>query len=481
MPTTGTILAKDAQVSPAPEIAKSSSQSPWEITGAAGLAVSDGNSDSVACSLQLLASYQKDKNEAYLGVDYFYAESEDVTSTDSLKLFGQYNRDIGDRWYVGGYGSYFRDNASALDYRTDVSALLGYHILKSNKTTLSFEAGPGYAWESRDAESDSFPTLRLAERFEYRFSATSKLWQSLGWTPRTDDPSDSIIELEAGIETRITRKVSLRTFVRHRVDDTPGDGNGKSDTSLLLGLAYDFNGLPDPSAGSEARRSLMPGTTSSAAKKDGWKTTAALGLSANRGNAEKTGLTFDWNTAYISSEREFFFDLGYNYGENDGETANDRLISRVQENRYLSDRFFIGSGVSFLRDEPAEIAYRVAPSVVAGYSFIKTDRTKLSFEAGPSYTFEKTGEDTDNFASAVAAQRFSHTFNERFALKQSVTATSELENLENFNAIAAISLDTTLSDRLIWRIGANYGYENIPADGREHHDAQLTSSIAVRF
>ena len=481
LPAAGQLLAKDAHVPTPPERVGATAHSPWEVTGAAGMAFSDGNSDSAAWSLQLLGSYQKDKNEAYLGADYFYSESNGLTGTDSLKLFSQYNRDLGDRWYVGGYSSYLRDNASDLDYRADLSALLGYRILKSNKTTLSIEAGPGYAWESRDGESDSFPTLRLAERFEYQFSPMSKIWQTLGWTPRADDPGDSILELEAGIETRITRKVSLRTFVRHRMDDTPGDGNEKSDTALLLGVVYDFNGLPAPSENSAGRRSLMPDAESAAENHDGWKTTAALGLSANRGNSDKTGLNFDWNTAYASSEHEFFFDLGYNYGENDGETATDRLISRIQINRYLSERIFMGSGIGILRDEPAEIAYRVSPSVVAGYALIKNESTKLSLEAGPSYTLEKTGDKTDNYASMVAAQRFSHTFNSRFALKQSVTFTSELEDLENFTAVAAIALDTTLSDRLIWRIGANYGYENIPAEGRQHHDAQLTSSIAVRF
>ncbi|MGE9269686.1 MAG: DUF481 domain-containing protein, partial [Verrucomicrobiales bacterium] len=89
-------------------------ESPWEFTGAAGLSVSDGNSDSVAYSLQFLASYLDDTQEAYFGADYFFAEDSGVESTNNFKIFGQYNYDLGERWYVGGQGSYFRDPVSDL-------------------------------------------------------------------------------------------------------------------------------------------------------------------------------------------------------------------------------------------------------------------------------------------------------------------------------------------------------------------------------
>ncbi|WP_226895706.1 DUF481 domain-containing protein [Luteolibacter marinus] len=455
--------------------------SPWELTGAAGLAISDGNSDSVAYSLQFLASYLNDGHEAYLGLDYFYAEDGGLESTDSLKVFGQYNRDLSERWFIGGFGSYFQDNIAGIDYRVDTSLLLGYRAIKGERMALTFEAGPGYAWEKQGRTTDDFVTLRLAQRFDYRFSETSKFWQALGWTPRADDLSDSLVEFEAGLETRITSKVSLRTFLRHRIDDTPAAGSGKTDTALLVGVAYDFSGLPDPKEDGGSRRSLMPGEEAAAAKRNGWASTAALGFSLNKGNSDKMGLNLAWNTLYRDAEREFFLDLGYHYSEDNGLSSTDRLLSRVQYNRYLGERFYLGGAVGFLRDDPADIDYRVTPAFLAGYSLIKSDKTQLAFEAGPAYTFEKTGGISDDYASLVAAQRFSHQFNGTVSFKQSVSYTAELGDLENYTAIAAAALDTKLNDRLIWRLGADYSYENIPAAGRQHHDTQLTSSIAVKF
>ncbi len=115
----------------------------WEFTGAAGLAYSDGNSDSSAYSVQFLGSYMRDSDEAYLGLDYFYSEDEAVKGTDSLKIFGQYNHDIAKRFYLGAYGAYFRDSVADIGYRVDPSLLLGYRAIDEEDVKLAFRGRAG--------------------------------------------------------------------------------------------------------------------------------------------------------------------------------------------------------------------------------------------------------------------------------------------------------------------------------------------------
>jgi putative salt-induced outer membrane protein YdiY len=456
-------------------------ESPWEITGAAGLSVSDGNSDSVAYSVQFLASYLKDGEEAYFGADYFFAEDGGVESTNSLNLFGQYNHDLNERWYVGGRGSYFQDEVANIDYRVDAGILLGYRVINQERMKLSFEFGPGYAWEKQGVSQSDFATLRLAQRFEYQISKTSKLWQSLAWTPRADQLSDGLIEFEAGLETRVTRQMSLRGFLRHRYDDTPAAGRERSDTALLFGLAYDLGGLPEPDEAGDGRRSLMPGEEDAGEDEKGWTSIAALGFSLNQGNSDRLGYNLAWNSVYREAAREFFFDLGYNYSEDNKTTSTDRLASRIQYNYHFDGPMYLGASIGYLSDELAAIDYRAIPALLAGYSLIDEKKTSLAFEAGPSYTFQKSGGISSNFASMVAAERFSHTFNERFSLKQSLVYTAELADFGNSNVVASAALDTKLRDRLIWRIGLDYNYENQPASGRRRHDTLLTSAVAMKF
>lgn len=455
---------------------------PWELTGAAGFALADGNSDSVAYSVQLLATYVHEKNEAFLGFDHFYAENNGVQSTDNIKLTGQYNRDLDDKWYLSSYNSALQDNVADIDYRIDSSAMFGYRAFRNDRMKLSFEGGPGYAWEKQGNASDDYMTLRLAQRFEYKFAEASKFWQSIAWTPRADDLGDSLIEFDAGIETRLTHKVAARTFLRHRIDSSPAAGSGEEDTSLMVGLSYDLGGIATPAKKPAGRKTLMK--VSSAApisRAPGWESTAAFGFSLNKGNSDKLGLNTEWDTEYLSDEREFAYELDYNYSEDNGAASTDRLTSRVQYNRYVSERSYLGSAVGFLRDDLSEIDYRLTPGVLAGYSVIKEQATQLKFEGGPTMTFEETSDGSDEYASVMLAERFKHRLSDRHSLKQSIVSTTEIEDVENYTLVGSVALDTKLSDQLIWRIGTEYHYENEPAQGRQRDDLLVTSSIAIKF
>lgn len=455
-------------------------ESPWEFTGAAGLAYSGGNSDSATYSVQFLGSYITETEEAYLGLDYFYSEDGAVRATDSLKIFSQYNHDISERFYIGAYGGYFRDSVANIEYRIDPSLLLGYRLINKEDVKLAFEAGPGYTWRERGGIKSDFATLRFSEKFEYHFNKTTKFWQSLAFTPRVNDFSDYLLDFDIGIETRLSSQWSLRTFARHRIDSMPSVGTGRSDTSLILGVAYELGGLPEPEE-SAGRRSLMPDEENAASGDTGWISTAALGFSLNKGNADSSALNLAWNTAYLSDEREFIFDIAQTFRENNGATSEDKTVSRIQYNRFLSERFYLGGTLGYLRDDLADIAYRATPGFIAGYKAIKTDTTKLAFEAGPAYTFESQGGITDSFASIVVAERFSHGFNDRVTLVQSIEANAELADFGNYSALATIGLDTKISDRLLWKITASHTYEAQPAAGRVKNDTALTSSIAIKY
>ena len=455
-------------------------ESPWEFTGAAGLSYSDGNSDSSAFSVQLLSSYINDAESAYFGVDYFYTEDNSVRSTDSIKIYGQYNHDISERLYLGAYSGYFRDTVADIGYRIDPSILLGYRVFNEEDVKLSFDAGPGYTWRERGRVKSDNTTIRLAQKFEYHLSHRTKFWQSASFTPRIDDLADYLVNFDMGLETRLTSQWSLRTFVQNRIDSTPAAGKGRTDTSLILGVAYDLGGLPEPAKASH-RRSLMPEKAGPPEEDKGWASIAAIGYSANQGNSDNSALNLAWNTSFHSDEREFFFDISQKFNESNGVSSEDETVSRLQYHHFLSKRHYVGSTLRFLHDDPSDIDYRATPGLLVGYFTIKNKATKLSFETGPSYTFEKQGGVEERYASFVVAERFSHKFNDRVAFVQAVEGTAELDNFQNHSIVASIGLDTKINHRLIWKIAASYSYDGDPAPARLHHDTSVTSSLAIRF
>jgi len=116
----------------------------------------------------------------------------------------------------------------------------------------------------------------------------------------------------------------------------------------------------------------------------GWSSSAALGFSLAKGNSDSLTVGLSFDSAYREDAREFFFAGNYNYAETMGNRSSDSVRFTTQSNRLLNSRTFIGTGVGFLRDEVADIDYRVTPSATIGHYLVKNDEMTLSFEAGPA-------------------------------------------------------------------------------------------------
>jgi putative salt-induced outer membrane protein YdiY len=468
-------FAKDAMA----PITVPEAKNDWEVTGAAGLTLADGNADTLAYSLQLLATRITDIDEIYLDADYFYADDRGLETANALRLNAQYNRFLTEKFYYGFTGSYLADQVAELDFRIDTNALFGYYVWKNERSFLAFEAGPGYTWEDQGGIADSYASLRFAERFEYRFSNRSKFWQSVIFTPQVDDFDNHLIIAEAGIDTLITNQWSVRTFVRHRIDNTPALGREEGDTSVLVGLAYSLSGFPEPAAA--GRRTLKADRGPSPIAAMGWSSSAAIGYSLASGNADSNTTTAMFDSAYRSASDEFFVSAVANYAQNDGATSIDNMRANVQYNHLYGTRYFAGVGTGFQRDDLADLAYRFTPAVVGGVYLVKNDVSTLSLEAGPGYTFEEVGGVTDDFLSIQGAQRFAYALSPRCTFNQNLIYNAEASDTDNFVLTANAFLDTDITDNLTLRVAASYLYDNIPALNRERHDTTFTTGFAIKF
>lgn len=460
--------------------APTSAGSPWEITAAASLGLAQGNADAFNYALQGLATYEGEVYQGLIGVDYLYSENNGEATADSLRIFAEGQRLLTDRLYLGLAGSYFTDNESDLDFRFDIAAVLGYHVIKNDLTKLSFEVGPGFAWEDQGGLSENFATLRFAQRFEHQINSRSKLWQSAVVTPRVEDFGDYFLTLDAGIDIRITDQWSARTSLRYLYDSTPAAGQGEDDFTLLLGVAYALGGLPDDDA-ETARKSLFPGDEVTAEPLLGWTTTAALGLSLAKGNSDSLQATATVDSAYRQAKRELFLNGSYTFGEDDGETSADALRASVQYNRLLSSRLFLGASTSYLRDELAAVDYRLTPAATLGYYLIKNEDLTLSLEGGPAFVFEEVDGQRDSYFALRAAERLTWNLGPRLSLNQALVIDAEAGDFENSLLTFSASIDAKVAQNLAWRLAATYVYDNEPADGLEEGDLTLTSGIAYKF
>ena len=212
----------------------------WITSASFGFSLAKGNTDNLLANGNLLSSRKWNRNEVDLGTDGTYGETDGTQSAGNIHGFAQYNRLFTERFFGLLRVDAINDAIADIDYRVTVSPGVGYYFIKNTNTFLRAEAGPGFVFERVGGVTDSYVTLRLAERFETKMNDRVKLWQSLEILPAFEDFDSYVLNAEIGIDTSLTTKLSLRTFVQDTYDSTPAAGLKKNDVKLIVAIAYKF-------------------------------------------------------------------------------------------------------------------------------------------------------------------------------------------------------------------------------------------------
>ena len=212
----------------------------WEKTAAVGLTLTEGNSDTLLITGNVLASRKGERNEISLGADGTYGENNDVKNNETLHGFVQYNRLFTDRFYGYARLDGLHDAIADIEYRFTFSPGVGYYFIKNDRTRLSAEGGPGYIYEKQGDDERGYFIARLAEKFDHKFNDKTRMWQSLEFLPEIEDFDNYILNAELGIETQLTTKLALRSYLQNTYDNQPAPGRKKNDIKLVTALAWKF-------------------------------------------------------------------------------------------------------------------------------------------------------------------------------------------------------------------------------------------------
>jgi len=230
-----------AESVPAPEPPKG-----WETTAAAAITLTRGNSETFLGTLSLDTKRKWERDEILLGVSGGYGDSKTdgatTKNTEFVQGYGQYNHLFTERFYgaLRVDGQY--DGIAGIDYRFRISPMAGYYLIKNDRMTLAGEAGPALIFEKLKGESShAYWAARLAERFEYKLTASTKVWESLEYLPKVDDwAKHYLLNFEAGIDTAISKAWSLRVVFQDQYASEPAIGHKQNDMRLLAGTALKF-------------------------------------------------------------------------------------------------------------------------------------------------------------------------------------------------------------------------------------------------
>ncbi len=132
------------------------------------------------------------------------------------------------------------DGIADLQYRFALSPGAGYYFVKATNTTFAGEFGPGLITQRLGGVDTTYASLRLAERFEYKWDNGARVWQRAEILPQADKFDNFLINAEIGAEAALTKTFNLRVTVVDNFVNEPAPGRQDNDVKIISGLVYKF-------------------------------------------------------------------------------------------------------------------------------------------------------------------------------------------------------------------------------------------------
>lgn len=212
----------------------------WESTLAFGMTVTKGNSDTILLDSAFKTHRLNLTNEVTALIEGTYGKNDSVKNNETLHGLVQYNHLFTEHLYGYLLTDGFHDAIANIYYRLTVSPGLGYYFIKEKNRTLGVEAGPSFVYEKLDGEYKTYSAARGAERFDQKIDDHTHIWQSAEILPQVDELRNFIVNAELGIETALSKRISLRVVLQDNYVNEPAPGRKKNDVKLISGLTYKF-------------------------------------------------------------------------------------------------------------------------------------------------------------------------------------------------------------------------------------------------
>ena len=208
-----------------------------------GLTGTGGNSENLDLNLTIDAARKTDAGVTDFLFNYFYTESDLVTSTDRIFSKARHEHHLANpalSWYVSGTLEW--DRFSGYDYRVAMHSGAGLFLWKEKLRLLKTRAGIGTSREFGGVYEEWIPELQLGLDWERTFGGRTKLSATNDYYPGLDDFSRYRVNTRVGLDTVLDANLGLGLglFILNRYNHNPDPGFQPNDMDYGVNLTFDF-------------------------------------------------------------------------------------------------------------------------------------------------------------------------------------------------------------------------------------------------
>ena len=215
----------------------------WAGTFGAGLAVTNGNSDTSNFNVTAKAAYDP-ANPHLATLDALYLrgsnDGETIVSRTSLNIRDDYS--LTERAGVFGQFRYLRDVFKGIDYLAAPTVGVAYKVINRERTRFNVDAGVGVAWE-RDTDLGTVTTdgaVTIGEVFTHQLTGTSTITHFATGLWKAGDFADALYTVNVGLAAAITSRTQLKLELLELYKTQPPPGRLSQDVSFITSVVYSF-------------------------------------------------------------------------------------------------------------------------------------------------------------------------------------------------------------------------------------------------
>lgn len=216
----------------------------WAGSAGAGLAVTEGNSDTSTVNAAYELKRDTGGNFVLKSTGLLvWGKSQGVQTSDRLTLDGRVERKLSSRTALFGQTQYLRDTFKSIDYLVSPTVGLTRMLVKDDRTELGVDAAIGVVWEQNPGlELQTDGAVTAGQQFARKLTATTELKEKAAALWKMDDFADALYQFGIGLAANITAATQMKVeFLDTYKARPPLPTVKKNDIAVLVSFVYKFD------------------------------------------------------------------------------------------------------------------------------------------------------------------------------------------------------------------------------------------------
>jgi len=219
---------------------------PWEITGALGFTLTDGNSDTIQLTVGAGAKREWTLWKLGMKLGILYGESDGDQTASEWLFLERLERKLSEVATI--FQDLLLEHDEEEDLRYRIQFTLGYNrrLVKKETFELWGNVGGGVLHEEFFDDSETEGIAQLGINFTWQITKQLKYAQVLTFYPSLSEGGEFRMYWESVFTTPISDRLDLRITILDRYDSNPQAGVEENDLTIAISLAIKFTKPPPP-------------------------------------------------------------------------------------------------------------------------------------------------------------------------------------------------------------------------------------------